>query len=158
MSRSPARDHRHERELGRLRKGEAGAEQGGEREDRGYRVEREYERGGHDHLCERCHEEDAARLEPVDHEAGNRSEHDDRRPEREEQARDREARVAHLLEVQRERDPEEEVAERRDADGADDQADVSLCAEGLRSTRQFTPTHAAAIAGSRALPLHAGRP
>jgi hypothetical protein len=106
--------------------GKAGSEQRREREDRGDRVERERERGGHDHLRERGPEENAARLAPVHHEARERREDDERGPEGEEQPGHRQARSAKLLNPQRERDPQEKIAERGDPNSADNQADVTV--------------------------------
>jgi hypothetical protein len=92
-----ARDRRHQRELGRLRDREADAEQRGEHQDRGDRVERQRQRRGDRHLAERGDEQHAARLQPVDQQPGHRRKHDHRCPQRDEQGRYRDARVGHLL-------------------------------------------------------------
>ena len=121
-----AGDHRDERELGGLGHGEADPEQGGEHEDRGLGVERQRHRRRDAGLDQRGDQQDAACLEPVDEQPGERGEDHHRRPQRDEQGRDRDARVGHLLQVQRQRHPEDEVPGRAHPDGPDDQAHVGL--------------------------------
>ena len=98
------------------------------------RVGRAEQRGEHEHrrgpgpgegqadrqrgLHERRDEQDAPRVEAVDEHPGRPGEHDRRRPHRDEERRDREARPGLVLEQQRERDQREEVPERGEADGA----------------------------------------
>ena len=66
-----------------------------------------------------------ARLDAVGQQPGGRREQDDRAPQADHQRGDRRPGARLLVHVQRERDPEQEVAERRDPDRSDDEPAVA---------------------------------
>ena len=114
---------RDERELGRLRDGEADAEEGSQTEDqRGTAGERQDD--GHGRLRDRYEEQHAAGVIAIGEEPRGAGENDRRRPERDVQQGDRDPRSRRLLEMQRQRDEREPVAERRQPDRADEDVQV----------------------------------
>ena len=91
----------------------------------GQRAGRERERDRGDRLGERDRDEQARVLDAVGEAAGEAGERDARAEQREEERRDGVGRAGGRLDVQRERHPDEEVADRRQADGRHEQADVA---------------------------------
>ena len=96
-----------------------------QRQQRRQRVDAERDPGHDGRLRERDADEQRAVLEAVDDRAGEPGAEHDRTPQREEQRRDRERRAGALLHVQDEREHGQEVAERGEAGGAGEQAEVA---------------------------------
>jgi hypothetical protein len=129
-----ARDPGHERELGRLRHREADPEHGGEAEDRRAAAhEREADR--HRGLCERDDEQHASRVVAVCDQARGACEEDRRRPDGDEEERDGEPGPGRLLQLQRERDEGEPVAERGEPHRAHEDVQVAAHESSSQTTR-----------------------
>jgi hypothetical protein len=88
-------------------------------------------------LGERDRPEQPPVLHPVADAPGDAAEHDGRAEQREEEPGQGQGRAGLRLDVQRERYPEQEVAEGGEAYGTDDQAYVAEAEDGRR--RQLRP-------------------
>ena len=129
----------HERELSRLADRDAEAEQRHQRQHRPQRVHAEGDRDDDGCLGERDADQERPVLETVDDRAREARAQYDRTPEREEDRGDRERRAGALLHVQDERDDGEEVAQRRQAGGAGQQAEVAAAGDRHGGDRRGRP-------------------
>ena len=125
-------DARDERELGRLRDGEADAEERSQTEDQ-RRSRGEGQHDGHGRLRERHDEQHAAGVVAIREEPRRAGENDRRRPERDVQQGDRDPRSGRLLEVERQRDEGEPVPERGQPDRPHEDVQVSAAASHQRT-------------------------
>ena len=116
---------RDQRELGRRADGDAGAEQDAQREQDRERVGGERHRDHHGRLRERDGDQQPAVLVAVDDPPGDPAQGDDRTPQADEHRGRRDRGVGLRADVQREQHPQHRVADGREADGADEQADVA---------------------------------
>ena len=124
-----AGDGRDQGELGRLGERVAGRQQRREREDR-RQVAAERQRGGDERLRQRGGDQHADALEAVGDEPGQRRERDHGHQRRREQRRYRQAAARQLVDLQRQHDQRQQVAGRREEDGARQQAQIARHGRG----------------------------